>query len=93
MRLLERLERAEKKTFLLTNSDWWFTSQIMAHLLGSTWTSYFSLIVVDACKPSFFSGEALMTAVNTEQTSVPVFSGGDEVRKLSSTTEAETALR
>ena len=79
--LLEKLGREEKKTFLLTNSDWWFTSQIMAHLLGSTWTSYFSLIVVDACKPRFFSGEAEMTAVTTDQTSVPVFSGGNEVRR------------
>ena len=79
--LLEKLGLEEKKTFLLTNSDWWFTSQIMTHLLGSTWTSYFSLIVVDACKPRFFSGEAEMTAVTTDQTSVPVFSGGNEVRK------------
>merc|ERR1711874_321705 len=25
--LLERLQSEEKKTFLLTNSDWWFTNQ------------------------------------------------------------------
>ena len=90
--LLEKLGREEKKTFLLTNSDWWYTSQIMAHLLGSSWASYFSLIVVDACKPSFFSGEAVMRAVTTQQTSVPVFSGGDEVRQLSGGTEISRAL-
>ena len=80
--LLERLQSEEKKTFLLTNSDWWFTSQIMAHFLGPRWFSSFSLVVVDACKPRFFSGQAEMRPVTTEQSSVPVYSGGDEVTSI-----------
>ena len=80
--LLERLQSEEKKTFLLTNSDWWFTNQIMTHLLGPSWFSSFSLVVVDACKPRFFSGQAEMRPVTTEQSSVPVYSGGDEVTSI-----------
>merc|ERR1712106_206177 len=50
-----------RKTFLLTNSDWWFTSHMMAFLLGDqtgspeSWMKYFDLVVVDARKPKFFS--------------------------------------
>ena len=92
--LLEKLGREEKKTFLLTNSDWWFTSQIMAHLLGPAWLSYFSLVVVDACKPSFFSGQAQMRPLTTEQGGgTPVYSGGDEVGDLRSALRHETMDR
>ena len=32
--MLERIRASGRKTFLLTNSDWWYTSQIMNFLLG-----------------------------------------------------------
>ena len=32
--MLENIKSSGKKTFLLTNSDWWHTRQIMTFLLG-----------------------------------------------------------
>ena len=32
--MLERIRQSGRKTFLLTNSDWWYTNNIMKHLLG-----------------------------------------------------------
>ena len=32
--LLQRIRHSQKKTFLLTNSDWWYTDCIMSFLLG-----------------------------------------------------------
>lgn len=52
---LESLKAAGKKLFLLTNSKAAFTEKMMSHLLGDDYKSLFSLICVDAKKPSFFS--------------------------------------
>jgi 5'-nucleotidase len=52
------------KTFLLTNSEYWYTDSLMTYLLTSTnqqtnvkrdWKSYFNFILVDAQKPLFFA--------------------------------------
>jgi HAD superfamily 5'-nucleotidase-like hydrolase len=56
---LQRLRAAGKRLFLLTNSDFAFTNQIMSFLLGpedsdSGWKSDFDYIVVSAGKPNFF---------------------------------------
>lgn len=57
---LDRLKRAGKKLFLLTNSEWSFTDGVMAHLLNGQdearprWTDYFDLVVVSSRKPAFF---------------------------------------
>ncbi len=57
---LDRLKRAGKKLFLLTNSDWTFTNGVMGHLLDGQdearlrWTDYFDLVVVSSRKPDFF---------------------------------------
>ena len=32
--MLERIRASGRKTFLLTNSDWWYTKHIMTYLLG-----------------------------------------------------------
>ena len=32
--MLEGIRRSGRKTFLLTNSDWWYTDNIMTYLLG-----------------------------------------------------------
>jgi len=57
---LDRLKRAGKKLFLLTNSDWTFTDGVLGHLLNAQdeahprWTDYFDLVVVSSRKPAFF---------------------------------------
>ncbi len=50
------------KTFLLTNSEYWYTDKLMTYLLTNNygnskrdWKSYFNYILVDAQKPLFFS--------------------------------------
>lgn len=51
---------AGRKLFLITNSDWVYTSAIMSHALapdlepGETWRDLFDLVIVSANKPSFF---------------------------------------
>jgi len=92
--MLQRIRDSGRKTFLLTNSDWWYTSRIMNFLLGSEdgqdqdhWISYFDLVVVDACKPRFFStGTPLQRVDISTSTLLPlssnpdgleVYSGGD----------------
>jgi len=75
--MLQKLRSADKKTFLLTNSDWWYTNAVMTFLLGDCWTSYFNLVVVDGCKPRFFSMDHEMTQMKpVQETKTPVFSGG-----------------
>lgn len=60
--MLHRLRSAGKKLFLLTNSHWDYTRQIMSFLLDgknssyTNWRHYFDAVVVDAQKPAFFSG-------------------------------------
>jgi len=67
--MLRRIKGSGRKTFLLTNSDWWYTSYIMEYLLGEKggnpeiWMSYFDLVVVDARKPKFFSTGTQMKMV------------------------------
>jgi HAD superfamily 5'-nucleotidase-like hydrolase len=57
---LDRLKRAGKKLFLLTNSEWTFTHGVLSHLLDGQdeahprWTDYFDLVVVSSRKPAFF---------------------------------------
>ena len=78
--MLQKLRSADKKTFLLTNSDWWYTNAVMTFLLGDCWTSYFNLVVVDGCKPRFFSMDHEMTQIKpVHETKTPVFSGGTKV--------------
>ncbi len=58
---LDRLKRAGKKLFLLTNSEWTFTDGVLGHLFNGLdearphWTDYFDLIVVSSRKPLFFT--------------------------------------
>jgi len=85
--MLEKIRENGKKTFLLTNSDWWYSGQIMKFLLGDSWLSYFDLVVVDACKPRFFSTGTPLQRVDTSTAALlplssspagpVVYSGGD----------------
>lgn len=72
--MLDRIRSHGAKVFLLTNSEYDYTSKIMAYLLNSTgsesgspgrnWTSYFDYIVVDAKKPNFFSEGTILRQID-----------------------------
>ncbi|KAI6241714.1 5' nucleotidase family [Aphelenchoides fujianensis] len=64
--MLTELRAADRKTFLLTNSDYQYTRSIMAYLLGPDWTSFFDIIVVDARKPLWFAEGTVFREVNTD---------------------------
>ncbi len=66
-RALHKFRSSGKKLFLLTNSPWHYTNQMMTYLLGEamqeypSWRHYFDVIVVSAQKPSWFKeGRPLM---------------------------------
>jgi HAD superfamily 5'-nucleotidase-like hydrolase len=58
---LHKFRSSGKRLFLLTNSAWDYTSQVMSYLLDGAlaaypnWRSYFDVIVVSAAKPEFFT--------------------------------------
>jgi hypothetical protein len=62
--VLHRFRSSGKRLFLLTNSHWDYTRQVMHYLLGGqldpypSWAHYFDLVIVAARKPGFFSGRA-----------------------------------
>lgn len=74
---LARIQESGAKAFLLTNSDYNFTDKIMTYLFDfphgarsdephRNWRSYFEIIVVDACKPSFFGEGTVLREVDTK---------------------------
>ncbi|CAM1317234.1 NT5C2 (predicted) [Pycnogonum litorale] len=74
--LLTRLRQHGAKLFLLTNSDFHYTNNVMSYLLdvpadnesgkaAKDWKSYFDFIVVDARKPLFFGEGTILRQVNT----------------------------
>uniref|UniRef100_A0A1Y1M655 Cytosolic purine 5'-nucleotidase n=1 Tax=Photinus pyralis TaxID=7054 RepID=A0A1Y1M655_PHOPY len=73
---LTRLRQSGAKTFLLTNSDYTFTNNIMTYLFDfphgprpedphRSWKTYFDIIVVDARKPLFFGEGTILRQVDT----------------------------
>jgi len=68
--LLRRLKEAGKKTFLLTNSEWWYTNAIMGFILqnqeGTPWEDFFNYVLVDARKPAFFSEGTVLRQVERD---------------------------
>jgi len=72
--VLYNLQKSGAKTFLLTNSGWEYTNQVMDYLLnfpdapyaGRPWQSYFNFTFVDARKPSFFAEGTVLRQVNKE---------------------------
>ncbi|HMJ15407.1 MAG TPA: HAD-IG family 5'-nucleotidase, partial [Polyangiaceae bacterium] len=66
-RTLHKLRSAGKKLFLLTNSPWSYTDQMMTYLLGDamheypSWRQYFDVVITSAMKPLWFKeGRPLM---------------------------------
>jgi 5'-nucleotidase len=62
--LLERLRLQEKKTFLLTNSEYYYTNGVMKHLLGNLWKEYFDIVIVNGRKPHFFGDGTTLREVD-----------------------------
>jgi HAD superfamily 5'-nucleotidase-like hydrolase len=66
---LARMKSNNIKLFLLTNSEVSYTSLIMEKLFGKTsgerhWAEYFDLILMQAGKPSFFSGRKPLKSIS-----------------------------
>ncbi|KAI6235841.1 putative cytosolic purine 5-nucleotidase [Aphelenchoides besseyi] len=66
VQMLNELRAADRKTFLLTNSDYPYTNGVMSYILGNDWTSYFDITVVDARKPLWFAEGTVFREVNTQ---------------------------
>lgn len=86
--LLLGIRTSGRKSFLLTNSDWRYTSHVMKYLLGDTWHSLFDLIVVDACKPRFFSEGTTLKVLEDCLDGCNIYSGGNH-GKLTSMLETQ----
>ena len=60
---LHKFRSSGKRLFLLTNSAWDYTSEVMSYLLDGvrggypSWRNYFDVVVVSAAKPEFFTEE------------------------------------
>ena len=52
--IINHLTAANKKLFLITNSNFHFVNTGMCHLLGSDWQDAFDVVIVQAKKPNFF---------------------------------------
>jgi 5'-nucleotidase len=70
---LHKLRSAGKKLFLLTNSRWSYTSEMMRYLLDGEmseyphWRNYFDIVVVAATKPAFFQEQRPLMARDGEK--------------------------
>uniref|UniRef100_A0A914DX80 Cytosolic purine 5'-nucleotidase n=1 Tax=Acrobeloides nanus TaxID=290746 RepID=A0A914DX80_9BILA len=53
--LLTQLRESDRRTFLLTNSDYPYTNGMMTYLIGPDWPTYFDIAIVDARKPLWFA--------------------------------------
>merc|ERR1711962_622004 len=66
--LMQRILESGAKTFLLTNSDWWYTNNVMTYLFDfpglRPWRSYFNYVVVDGRKPAFFGEGTVLRQVD-----------------------------
>jgi len=66
--LMQRILESGAKTFLLTNSDWWYTNKLMTYLFDfpglRPWRSYFNYTVVDGRKPAFFGEGTVLRQVD-----------------------------
>uniref|UniRef100_A0A1B6CRG5 5'-nucleotidase domain-containing protein 3 n=1 Tax=Clastoptera arizonana TaxID=38151 RepID=A0A1B6CRG5_9HEMI len=54
----DRLVKAGKKLFLVTNSPYKFVNKGMSWIVGPHWENFFDVIIVQARKPMFFTDES-----------------------------------
>jgi HAD superfamily 5'-nucleotidase-like hydrolase len=79
---------AGKKLMLITNSDWPYTRDVMAHALnrylpdGMTWRDLFDLIIVSARKPDFFTSRSPLLEVVDEDGLLRPMVGSPEPGRL-----------
>ena len=58
---LDKFRQCGRKLFIVTNSGWDYTNRLMSFILDGemeeypSWTDYFDRIVVESCKPAFFT--------------------------------------
>lgn len=66
--LLDRLRSTGAKTFLLTNSEYYYTDAIMKFILRNDanrdWADFFDYVIVDARKPLFFEEGTVLREVD-----------------------------
>ncbi len=83
---LHKFRSSGKRLFLLTNSSWDYTDPVMRYLLDGvlsaypSWRNYFDIIVVSACKPTFFTGDAPFFELDAEGQPVARTAEGPFVR-------------
>jgi len=69
-KLFQHLKDSGAKTFLLTNSGWWYTDALMSYLFDlpgvKPWREYFDYVVVDARKPKFFGEGTVLRQIDTK---------------------------
>ena len=53
---LHKLNRKQRKLFLLTNSPYYFVDAGMTYMLGKEWRDLFDVVITSADKPSWFTG-------------------------------------
>ncbi|GMR60281.1 hypothetical protein PMAYCL1PPCAC_30476, partial [Pristionchus mayeri] len=64
--MLKMLRSNNRKTFLLTNSDFTYTNGVMSYLIDKDWANFFDISIVDACKPKWFAEGTTFREVNVE---------------------------
>ncbi|XP_062138579.1 cytosolic purine 5'-nucleotidase isoform X2 [Drosophila sulfurigaster albostrigata] len=81
--VLSRIRVSGAKVFMLTNSDYTYTNEIMTYLFDfphgadvnephRDWKTYFDVIVVDARKPLFFDEGTVLRQVDTKTGSLKI---------------------
>ena len=88
---LFRIRSHNAKTFLLTNSEYWYTDKLMTYLLtvyaadGKTvsrdWKSFFDFILVDAQKPLFFAEGTTLRIIDPSTGSMKLGSYAGELQQ------------
>ncbi len=84
---LHKFRSSGKKLFLLTNSLYDYTAQVMSYLLDGerkaypSWRNYFDIVIVGGAKPAFFQELRPFVQID-QQTMLPV-PNGPEIKHLS----------
>lgn len=90
--LLQTLKEAGKKVFLITNSDWGYTNDIMTYLfenpavcderyVGAKWHNVFDLVVTNSRKPTFFTTGTPLFEVDCESGTHTLLTGDNAIMK------------
>ncbi len=83
--MLHKFRSSGKKQFLLTNSYWLYTNEVMKYLLDGerkaygSWRNYFDFVIVGGSKPGFFNDRKPFLEVDTD-TGKTIGEGAKELR-------------